>query len=96
MYTLPTMQCLRCKHKWIPRKESITVCPKCKSPYWNIPKGGNGENEAQNRRTDNGAIQEDAATGEPASTDMEPGSGTVRDRKEFSTADGKEGEGDTD
>jgi len=36
---LPEMNCLRCNHKWIPRKNSTPkVCPKCKSPYWNTPK----------------------------------------------------------
>jgi len=35
--------CERCKHIWVPRLiQSIDkkplVCPKCKSPYWNIPK----------------------------------------------------------
>lgn len=29
------LTCLRCFHKWIPRKADVTVCPKCKSPYWN-------------------------------------------------------------
>ena len=31
-------QCLRCGHKWVPRvKTDIepTICPTCKSPYWN-------------------------------------------------------------
>jgi len=30
-------QCLRCGHKWVPRNanEEPTICPKCKSPYWN-------------------------------------------------------------
>lgn len=32
------LNCLRCGHKWLPRQEQITVCPKCMSPYWNIPK----------------------------------------------------------
>lgn len=28
-------KCLRCKHKWIPRKEKKPRwCPKCHSPYW--------------------------------------------------------------
>lgn len=28
-------KCLRCKHKWIPRKKKFPrVCPKCHSPYW--------------------------------------------------------------
>ena len=32
-------QCERCKHKWVPRnKEEPSVCPECKSPYWNKPK----------------------------------------------------------
>jgi predicted Zn-ribbon and HTH transcriptional regulator len=32
-------QCLRCGYKWVPRvfreEELPTICPKCKSPYWN-------------------------------------------------------------
>jgi DNA-directed RNA polymerase subunit RPC12/RpoP len=32
-------QCLRCGHKWVPRvltgEEEPTICPRCKSPYWN-------------------------------------------------------------
>ncbi|CAM5998723.1 unnamed protein product [Sphagnum balticum] len=31
--------CLRCGHSWYPRKEGVSVqCPKCRSPYWNIPR----------------------------------------------------------
>jgi predicted Zn-ribbon and HTH transcriptional regulator len=33
--------CERCSHRWISRGNSAhapIVCPKCKSPYWNIPK----------------------------------------------------------
>ena len=32
--------CLRCDHKWVPREnsEKPTVCPKCKSPYWDTPR----------------------------------------------------------
>ena len=36
--------CERCGHEWIPRKPwkegdpLPTVCPKCKSPYWNRPR----------------------------------------------------------
>lgn len=37
-FVLPEMNCLRCNHKWIPRQMIITVCPRCKSPYWNKPK----------------------------------------------------------
>ena len=32
-------KCERCSHKWITRsKEKPRVCPKCKSPYWDIPR----------------------------------------------------------
>lgn len=32
-------QCERCGHEWIARgTEEPRVCPKCKSPYWNVPK----------------------------------------------------------
>lgn len=37
--TVDGYRCERCLHEWINRKkEKPTVCPKCKSPYWNIPK----------------------------------------------------------
>jgi len=36
-------KCERCKHEWIPNdiKQEPTVCPKCKSPYWNKPRKNN-------------------------------------------------------
>jgi predicted Zn-ribbon and HTH transcriptional regulator len=34
--TVDGFRCERCGHEWIKRKElDPTVCPKCKSPYWN-------------------------------------------------------------
>jgi Zn finger protein HypA/HybF involved in hydrogenase expression len=34
--------CERCHHKWVPREDEIPkVCPKCKSPYWNIQRKSN-------------------------------------------------------
>lgn len=31
--------CERCSHRWVSRnKEEPRVCPKCKSPYWDIPR----------------------------------------------------------
>jgi len=33
--------CERCGHEWVPRTkidEDPTICPKCKSPYWNKPR----------------------------------------------------------
>lgn len=35
--TMHGYQCQRpnCLHKWVPKKRAYpTVCPKCKSPYW--------------------------------------------------------------
>lgn len=37
-------RCERCEHEWLPRNalaednDLPTVCPKCKSPYWNRPR----------------------------------------------------------
>ena len=34
-------RCERCEHEWIPRvkkEEEPTICPKCKSPYWDKPR----------------------------------------------------------
>ena len=33
-------QCERCEHIWVPRSyiKEPKVCPKCKSPYWNVPR----------------------------------------------------------
>ncbi|MBU2616970.1 MAG: hydrogenase maturation nickel metallochaperone HypA [Nanoarchaeota archaeon] len=32
-------KCDRCGHEWIPREKATpTICPKCKSPYWNKPR----------------------------------------------------------
>ncbi len=42
--TVWAFRCERCGHEWIPRKPwgegkpLPTVCPKCKSPYWNKPR----------------------------------------------------------
>jgi predicted Zn-ribbon and HTH transcriptional regulator len=35
-------QCLRCGHRWVPRNVDVepTICPKCKSPYWNKARRG--------------------------------------------------------
>lgn len=38
---LEGFECERCGHKWIPRaatEDIPTICPKCKSPYWNKPR----------------------------------------------------------
>jgi Zn finger protein HypA/HybF involved in hydrogenase expression len=35
---LNKVTCKRCGHTWIPRQAVIFVCPKCKSPKWDIDK----------------------------------------------------------
>ena len=42
MLTVEGYRCERCRHEWIPREkgQEPTVCPKCKSPYWNKPRKG--------------------------------------------------------
>jgi len=32
------IKCLRCGHKWYPRTPEVRICPKCKSPYFDVPK----------------------------------------------------------
>jgi len=37
--TVEGFKCWRCGHEWMPRnKAEPTVCPSCKSPYWNKPR----------------------------------------------------------
>ena len=37
--TVKNCICERCMHEWVTRgKDMPKVCPKCKSPYWNVPK----------------------------------------------------------
>lgn len=37
MKSISIKTCLRCGHEW-PTTGDPRVCPKCKSPYWDIPK----------------------------------------------------------
>jgi len=32
------LECKRCGHIWVPKKEEIRICPRCKSPYWDRKK----------------------------------------------------------
>ena len=37
--SIEAYKCERCGHVWVKRgRVEPKVCPKCKSPYWNIPK----------------------------------------------------------
>lgn len=31
--------CLRCEHQWPSKLERVLTCAKCRSPYWDVPKG---------------------------------------------------------
>jgi len=31
---LKKLKCVKCGHEWIPRKEDVRQCPKCKTAYW--------------------------------------------------------------
>jgi len=49
-------KCYRCGHEWRPRsiEKKATVCPGCKSPYWDKPrkiseKGGKNHRTLDNR-----------------------------------------------
>lgn len=45
-------QCTRCDHIWWPRdvNNPPTVCPKCKSPYWDKPRQAESGNRKHKRR----------------------------------------------
>jgi Zn finger protein HypA/HybF involved in hydrogenase expression len=45
--TKPGFRCERCEHEWIPHNIEVepTVCPKCKSPYWNKPRKKRNSNK---------------------------------------------------
>ena len=35
---MPKQRCTRCPHKWNSFVENPVKCPKCGSPYWNLPR----------------------------------------------------------
>jgi predicted Zn-ribbon and HTH transcriptional regulator len=34
------LRCQRCGWEWIPRKEDVRQCPKCRNLYWDMPREG--------------------------------------------------------
>jgi len=32
------LTCLRCGHRWLPRRAPVRICPSCKSKLWRIPR----------------------------------------------------------
>jgi len=48
---LQKLKCKRCGYEWIPRKDEVRLCPRCRSPYWDKERkrGKNiGKNNNQN------------------------------------------------
>lgn len=39
--------CLRCGHKWMPRRVVVVACPKCKSYSWMKPRRRNANVTAE-------------------------------------------------
>lgn len=35
---LPLLHCYRCGNSWTPRLRVVRICPRCKSPYFDIPR----------------------------------------------------------
>jgi|SRR5580658_378612 uncharacterized protein len=35
--SLPLLHCYRCVYTWNPKREVVRICPRCKSPHWNVP-----------------------------------------------------------
>lgn len=36
--SLPVLHCYRCIFSWHPTVPIVRICPRCKSPNWNVPK----------------------------------------------------------
>jgi len=30
------LKCEKCGHEWIPRTSDVRLCPKCKTPFWDV------------------------------------------------------------
>ena len=48
--TLLKMDCKRCQHTWIPKKEEVRICPKCKSPYFDRERKHGNDNNPNSKR----------------------------------------------
>ena len=36
--TIKKLKCMRCGHEWVPRTSDVRLCPKCKTPFWDVEK----------------------------------------------------------
>lgn len=52
-------RCERCAHEWLPRDKDKdpTVCPSCKSPYWNKPRRGTADSSSSTTVASSGQQQ---------------------------------------
>lgn len=68
-----TFKCDRCDHEWVPHSdnEEPRVCPKCKSPYWDVPRGTNPRGRPRAVSYGSGVILDDGNTSFPG----DPGHG---------------------
>ncbi len=37
---LNELSCIKCLHRWFPRKKEVRQCPKCKTAYFDKPRNG--------------------------------------------------------
>jgi hypothetical protein len=49
---LQKIDCLRCGHRWIPRKRDVRKCPNCKTALFDVPKKNKNEKKHKRRKTD--------------------------------------------
>ena len=49
--TIKGFRCTRCQHEWVPKTDrKPTICPKCKSPYWDRDPAAANLEKAKNAR----------------------------------------------
>lgn len=39
------LECKRCGYSWVPKKEDVRICPKCHSPWWDVEKENENDEE---------------------------------------------------
>jgi hypothetical protein len=67
LITLSGYECDRCGHRWFPRQldRLPLVCPKCKSPYWNRPRGSHKSAADHPRKRKDSMLQAVRSSAEP-------------------------------
>lgn len=49
------IKCSRCGYVWLPRIKLVRVCPRCSSPYWDVPRGREWLKDAKEEREARGS-----------------------------------------